>query len=187
MIYFDNAATTYVDKEILDSFVTAIEKVSGNSSSLHKEGTKALVMEQKARKQIASFFNAEENDVLFTSGATESNNLAIRGVAFKYQNRGRHIITTKIEHLSVLETLKQPQYNTLPVESQVVILFAVMNGYLADIDVKDVAKFNEGLVKYVQDKEPQIITSIKDKKELKSEIEEELRKAVEDYKAWFKV
>lgn len=107
MIYFDNAATTYVDKEILDSFVTAIEKVSGNSSSLHKEGIKALVMEQKARKQIASFFNAEENDVLFTSGATESNNLAIRGVAFKYQNRGRHIITTKIEHLSVLETLKQ--------------------------------------------------------------------------------
>lgn len=107
MIYFDNAATTYVNKEILESFVTAVEKVSGNSSSLHKEGTKALAMEQRAKKQIALYFNAEENDILFTSGATESNNLAIRGVAFKYQNRGRHIITTKIEHLSVLETLKQ--------------------------------------------------------------------------------
>ena len=107
MIYFDNAATTMVDEDILNSFVTAINKVSGNSSSLHKEGLKALQMEMKAKKQIASFFNVDENEIIFTSGATESNNLAIRGTAFRYQNRGKHIITTKIEHLSVLETLKQ--------------------------------------------------------------------------------
>ena len=92
-----------------------------------------------------------------------------------------------IQGQRVLETLKQPQYNTLPVENQVVILFAVMNGYLADIELKDVARFNSGLVKYVEDKNPYIITSIKESKELRAEVEDELRKAVEDYKTWFKV
>jgi len=92
-----------------------------------------------------------------------------------------------IQGQRVLETLKQAQYNTLPVESQVVILFAVMNGYLANIEIKDVAKFNDGLVKYIEDKAPFIITSIKERKELKSDTEDELRKAIEDYKTWFKV
>lgn len=87
----------------------------------------------------------------------------------------------------VLETLKQPQYNTLPVEHQVIILFAVMNGYLADIELKDVARFNEGLVKYVTEKNSNIIRSIQDTKELRAETEDELRKAIEDYKTWFKV
>ena len=92
-----------------------------------------------------------------------------------------------IQGQRVLETLKQPQYNTLPVESQVVILFAVMNGYLADIEIKDVARFNDGLVKYVEDKNPSIISAIHETKELKADVEDELRKAIEDYKTWFKV
>lgn len=109
MIYFDNAATTTVDKEILSSFNLAVEQLMGNSSSSHREGMKASLMEQKARRQAASFFGASEEEVVFTSGATESNNLALRGCAFRYRSRGKHIITTKIEHLSVLETCRQLQ------------------------------------------------------------------------------
>lgn len=107
MIYFDNAATTKVYQEIIDSFNSALVNYIGNSSSVHKEGIKALELEKKATRQIASFFNCDENEVIFTSGATESNNLAIKGVSLRYKNRGKHIITTKIEHLSVLNTFKQ--------------------------------------------------------------------------------
>ncbi len=107
MIYFDNAATTSVKEEVLDSFNYAVRNYSGNSSSLHKEGLKAAELEKKARMQIASFFHASEDEVIFTSGATESNNMALKGVAFRYRKRGAHIITTKTEHLSVLNTLRQ--------------------------------------------------------------------------------
>ena len=62
-----------------------------------------------------------------------------------------------------------------------------MNGYLADIEIKDVARFNDGLVKYVEDKNPSIISAIHETKELKADVEDELRKAIEDYKTWFKV
>lgn len=107
MIYFDNAATTSVNEEVLKSFNYAVKNYMGNSSSLHKEGLRVLEMEKKAIHQVASFFHAEDNEVYFTSGATESNNMAIKGVAFYYQNRGKHLITTKIEHLSVMNTFKQ--------------------------------------------------------------------------------
>ena len=107
MIYFDNAATTIIDEEVLNSFNYTIKNYMGNSSSLHHEGLRALELEKKAIKQIASFFNASENEVYFTSGATESNNMAIKGVCLYYQNRGKHIITTKIEHLSVLNVFEQ--------------------------------------------------------------------------------
>ena len=107
MIYFDNAATTKVNEEVLDSFNYVVKNYIGYSSSLHKEGLKASELEKKAREQIASFFKCNNEEVLFTSGATESNNLAIKGVAFRYKNRGNHIITTKIEHLSVLNTFRQ--------------------------------------------------------------------------------
>lgn len=106
MIYFDNAATTRVYKEVIDSFNYAVTNYIGNSSSLHKEGLRVLELEKKASKQIASFLNASEDEVIFTSGATESNNLAIKGVAMRYQKRGKHLITTQIEHLSVLNTFR---------------------------------------------------------------------------------
>lgn len=106
MIYFDNAATTRVYKEVIDSFNYAVTNYIGNSSSLHREGLRVLELEKRASKQIGSFFGVEEDEVIFTSGATESNNLAIKGVAFRYQKRGKHLITTSIEHLSVLNTFK---------------------------------------------------------------------------------
>ncbi|MBP3284649.1 MAG: F0F1 ATP synthase subunit alpha [Clostridia bacterium] len=92
-----------------------------------------------------------------------------------------------IQGQRTLETIKQPQYQTLAVEKQVVILYAVVNGHLADIDVKDVARFNEGLVKHVEEKAPEILQAIVETKELKADIEEKLIKAIDDYKTWFKV
>lgn len=107
MIYFDNAATTKINDEVLNSFNIATKQFFANSSSTHKEGMLASQIEKKAREQAASFFNASEEEIIFTSGASESNNLAIKGVAFRYQNRGKHIVTTAIEHLSVINTCKQ--------------------------------------------------------------------------------
>ncbi len=86
-----------------------------------------------------------------------------------------------------LETLKQPQYNTLAVEKQVVILYAVVNGHLSDVEVKDVAEFNAGLIKHIETKCPEILTTIKETKEIKPDLEEKLLKAIDDFKAWFKV
>ena len=107
MIYFDNAATTMIDEDVLKSFLGAQKLAIGNASSTHQLGYAALEFEKKAKKQIASFFNCNEEDVIFTSGATESNNLAIKGVIERYKNRGKHIITSKIEHLSVLNSIKE--------------------------------------------------------------------------------
>jgi cysteine desulfurase len=107
MIYLDYAATTPVSNEVLDSFVAFNKKYFANPSSAHKVGIEASRFETKAREQIASLFRVAPNEVLFTSGATESNNLAIKGTAFKYQNRGKHIITTQGEHPSVLNAFEQ--------------------------------------------------------------------------------
>ena len=106
MIYLDYAATSPVDPEVLDTFVKVNKNFFANTSSNHKIGFEAAQLELKARQQVANLFNVTSNEVLFTSGATESNNLAIKGVAFKYQNRGKHIITSLGEHASVLNSFK---------------------------------------------------------------------------------
>lgn len=106
-IYLDYAATTPIDEEIIESYYKLLKANYGNSDSIHEEGTKAGTFLKKARMQIANLLNCKENEVIFTSGSTESNNTAIKGVAFAYQNRGKHIITTKIEHPSVMDSCKQ--------------------------------------------------------------------------------
>ena len=106
-IYLDYAATTPVSEEIIDSYCKLLKENYANSDSIHDMGSKAGTYLKKARGQIASLLNCKENEIIFTSGSTESNNTAIKGVAFAYQNRGKHIITTKIEHPSVLESCKQ--------------------------------------------------------------------------------
>lgn len=109
MIYFDNAATTFVDNEVLNSFNQAVKNFFANPSSMHQVGYSAALIQKKARQQIANFFKCQEDEVIFTSGATESNNLAIKGYAFRYANRGKHLITCQTEHPSVLNTFKQLQ------------------------------------------------------------------------------
>lgn len=86
-----------------------------------------------------------------------------------------------------LETLKQPQYNTLAVEKQVVILYALVNGYLANIEAKKVKDFNEDLIRFMEDKRPEVLQEIKLKRELKPELEEKLKAAIDDYLAFFNI
>lgn len=106
-IYLDYAATTPVSTEIIESYYKLLKENYANSDSIHEEGNKANKYLKKARTQIASLLNCKENEIIFTSGSTESNNTAIKGVAFAYSNRGKHIITSKIEHPSVLDSCKQ--------------------------------------------------------------------------------
>lgn len=107
MIYFDNAATTRPYKEALDAFIKVNEIHYANPSSIHSFGGRVEKLIAQSRKQIAGLLNIKEKEVFFTSGGTESNNLAIKGTALQYQNRGKHIITSKIEHPSVTNTMKQ--------------------------------------------------------------------------------
>lgn len=107
MIYLDNAATTKVDDVILQSYCDLTNKLFMNTSSVHQGGVESAKLLTKAREQIASLFGVNANEIIFTSGATESNNLAIKGIAFQYQNRGKHLITSAVEHPSVLNTFFQ--------------------------------------------------------------------------------
>lgn len=104
-IYFDNAATTMVKKEVVDEMIKYLSEYYGNpSSGIYDIGRKSKEAIDKARRIVSSFINADENELYFTSGGTESDNWAIKGVAFANQNKGKHIITTKIEHHAVLHT-----------------------------------------------------------------------------------
>ena len=105
MVYLDYSATTPVNSEVLESFSNACKKYIGNPNSLHKLGIEANNIIEKATKQIADLLNVKPNEIIYTSGSSESNNLAIKGIAFKYSNRGKHIITTSLEHSSVTAPL----------------------------------------------------------------------------------
>ena len=106
MIYLDYSATTPVKREVLDSFNKASLLYIGNANSLHKLGQNINKLINACNEQIASLLNIKPSEIIYTSSSSESNNLAIKGIAFKYQNRGKHIITTKFEHSSVMETVK---------------------------------------------------------------------------------
>lgn len=107
MIYFDNAATTKTDLAVLESYKQVSELFWGNPSSLHRLGNQALLVLEKARKQIAQQLCVHSDTLYFTSGGTESNNWAIKGTALEKSSFGKHIITTNIEHPSVSNTMKQ--------------------------------------------------------------------------------
>ncbi len=108
LVYFDNAATTKVNPEVLLAYTKTCETTFANASSVHFEGQKAKRLLDKSRDLILSSFHLQNShQVIFTSGATEANNLAIKGYALKFKNRGNHIIVSAIEHASVLEVVKQ--------------------------------------------------------------------------------
>lgn len=106
MIYFDYAATTFVDDEVLESYTKLLKTAFANSSSSHLLGVQADKYLLKAREAIAFLLKVEAKEIIFTSGATESNNLAIKGIAYARQKKGKHFITSNIEHPSVINAFK---------------------------------------------------------------------------------
>ena len=107
IIYLDNASTSKVNPEVLESFNQITLKYFANPSSIHRLGQESNRLLEKSREQILSLLNLTHHEVIFTSGATEANNLAIRGYALANRSRGNHLITSETEHPSVLNTFKQ--------------------------------------------------------------------------------
>ena len=105
--YFDHAATTPVKKEVLEEMLPFLGEKCGNPSSLYSLGREAKRAIEEARKRVAILINCEPNEVYFTGGGSESDNMAIKGIAYANSNRGKHIITSKIEHPAVLHTCKK--------------------------------------------------------------------------------
>ena len=105
-VYLDNNSTTPVDPQVKETVDKFLGKSYGNPNSLHKKGLNARKAVKEARKRVADLINAEQDEVFFTSGATEANNLAIKGTALKLRDEGKHIITTSIEHDCVINSCK---------------------------------------------------------------------------------
>ena len=107
MIYLDYVATTQLRPEVLSTYNNLLEKYFFNADSMYDKGIEVNRLMEHSRKLISEMLKVKEDELIFTSCGSESNNLAIKGVAFQYQNRGKHIITTAIEHSSVYETCKE--------------------------------------------------------------------------------
>ena len=105
MIYFDNSATTAPDESVLTSFIEVNKRFFANPASIHLAGKEAETLLERSREQILSILGAPDGELLFTSGGTEANNLAVIGFARALHARGNHLITTKIEHPSVLHSM----------------------------------------------------------------------------------
>lgn len=103
MIYLDYSATTPVSYDVLESYNKATRDYIGNVNSIHSLGIKAKGLYQGATRQIADIFSVMDSEIIYTSGATESNNMALVGVALKNRNKGNHIIVSKLEHPSIYE------------------------------------------------------------------------------------
>lgn len=105
-IYLDNASTTPMDKRVFEAMMPYLTDQFGNASSLHSHGTQAKQSLECFRSQIASCINAQSEEIVFTSGGTEANNHALKGIAFANREKGNHIIVSAIEHDCILNTCK---------------------------------------------------------------------------------
>lgn len=105
MLYLDYAATTPVLDDVLQSYNVVTKSYIGNANSMHFLGVKSKEMFMKATKQIADLLNIKPKEIIYTSGSSESNSTAIKGIALRYKNRGKHIITSKLEHKSILDVM----------------------------------------------------------------------------------
>ena len=106
MIYLDYSATTPVNDEVIDTYSRVCKEFIGNPNSLHKLGLEAKKLIDASSRQIANILGIKSSEIIYTSGASEANNMAIKGVVSKYSNRGNVIVTTHLEHSSVSEVLR---------------------------------------------------------------------------------
>ncbi len=142
-IYADNAATTKISKEVLSSMMPHLTEIYGNPSSSYSIGVEASDSLENARKDIASCLNAKEKEIFFTSGGSESNNWAIKGMAHSLKKKGKnHIITSKFEHHAVLHPLEVLEKEGF----EVTYLDVYSNGLVKVEDVKNAIKDTTGLV-----------------------------------------
>lgn len=111
LVYADNAATTRLDEQVLEKMLPCFTEYYGNPSSLHKKGREAKEALENAREKTAKALGCEPNEVYFTGGGSESDNWAIRGAAYANMQKGRHIITSAIEHHAVLHTVEELEKN----------------------------------------------------------------------------
>ena len=105
MVYLDYSATTPVDERVIESYAKACRDYIGNPNSLHKLGLEAKKVIDASTEQIANILKVKPSEIIYTSGSSESNNTVIKGVAFKYKNRGNKIISTELEHSSIIAPL----------------------------------------------------------------------------------
>lgn len=142
LIYVDHSATTYIKKEVLEEMLPYFTEKFGNASSPYKLGGMSKVAVENARKKVANAINATAEEIYFTAGGSEADNLIIRGIANANKQKGNHIITTKIEHLAVLNTCND-------LESQgfeVTYLNVDENGLVSPEDLRTAIKDNTILV-----------------------------------------
>ena len=130
MIYLDYAASTPVDEDVLDNFIKITKEEYSNPNSNHELGLHAKNIIDAATNKIAKLLNVTSDEIIYTSGATESNNLAIRGIAERYKNKGKHIIVSSLEHNSIIASCTYLQENGFDID-----LIPINNDGLVDIDV----------------------------------------------------
>ena len=132
-MYLDNSATTAVSEEVLNEMEPYFREAYGNPSTLYSVGREAKKGLDKARQRVADAINADPKEIIFTSGGSESDNLAIKGIALKLKGKGNHIITSEIEHPAVKETLHFLE----TLDFKVTYLPVYENGIVKVEDVKD--------------------------------------------------
>lgn len=127
MIYLDYAASTPVDDEVLNEFIRVSKEYYANPNSNHTLGMKAKMVIDDATKNIAKLLNVKENEIIYTSGSSESNNLVIKGVCERYKSRGKHILISSLEHNSIVSSCTYLQELGFEVEIIPVDKYGIIN------------------------------------------------------------
>ncbi len=136
-IYLDNAAGTPVDPLVRDVMLPYLFEYFGNPLSIHRFGEKPREALEIARQQVAALINAEPQEIIFTSNASEANNMAVKGIGLANQAKGKHVVISAIEHFSVMNSVKSLeklgfQTSLLPVDNKGIIILDALNGLVTD-------------------------------------------------------